>query len=44
MAALPVEIRYGIYLGVLTVLVPALVGFDYVTGITTPERRTFRQP
>ncbi|MFB6092312.1 MAG: potassium channel family protein [Haloquadratum sp.] len=42
MAALPVEILYGLYLGVLTGLVPALIawalgfGFKYFTGITIP--------
>jgi len=42
MAALPVEILYGLYLGVLTGLVPALIawllgfGFRYLTGITIP--------
>jgi len=42
MATLPVEILYGIYLGVLTGLVPALIawllgfGFKYFTGITIP--------
>ncbi|MFD1598231.1 potassium channel family protein [Halobellus rarus] len=42
MASLPVEILYGLYLGVLTGLVPALIawllgfGFKYFTGITIP--------
>jgi hypothetical protein len=42
MASLPVEILYGLYLGVLTGLVPALIawllgfGFKYFTGITVP--------
>jgi len=42
MATLPVEILYGVYLGVLTGLVPALIawllgfGFKYFTGITIP--------
>ncbi|WP_144903592.1 potassium channel family protein [Halobellus captivus] len=42
MATLPVEILYGLYLGVLTGLVPALIawllgfGFKYFTGITIP--------
>jgi hypothetical protein len=42
MASLPVEVLYGLYLGVLTGLVPALIawllgfGFKYFTGITIP--------
>ncbi|WP_410766957.1 potassium channel family protein [Haloferax sp. DFSO60] len=42
MASLPVEVVYGLYFGVLTGLVPALVawslgfGFRYITGITVP--------
>jgi len=42
MASLPVEILYGLYLGVLTGLVPALIawvlgfGFKYFTGVTIP--------
>ena len=42
MASLPLEILYGLYLGVLTGLVPALIawllgfGFKYFTGITIP--------
>lgn len=42
MASLPIEILYGLYLGVLTGLVPALIawllgfGFKYFTGITIP--------
>ncbi|MFA1611425.1 potassium channel family protein [Halobellus rubicundus] len=42
MASLPVEILYGLYLGILTGLVPALIawllgfGFKYFTGITVP--------
>jgi hypothetical protein len=42
MAALPVELLYGLYLGALTGLVPALIawglgfGFRYFTGITIP--------
>ncbi|MGM0590105.1 MAG: potassium channel family protein [Halobacteriota archaeon] len=42
MAALPVELLYGLYLGILTGIVPALVAFGlgfifkYVTGVTLP--------
>lgn len=42
MASLPLEILYGLYLGVLTGVVPALIawvlgfGFKYFTGITIP--------
>ncbi|RLM52994.1 potassium transporter TrkA, partial [Halorubrum sp. Atlit-26R] len=42
MAALPVEVVYGLYFGVLTGLVPAAIawllgfGFRYVTGVTVP--------
>jgi hypothetical protein len=42
MASLPVEILYGIYLGLLTGIIPALVSgslgflFKYVTGVTLP--------
>ncbi|RLM57197.1 potassium transporter TrkA [Halobellus sp. Atlit-31R] len=42
MASLPVEVLYGLYLGVLTGLVPALIawllgfGFRYFTGISIP--------
>lgn len=42
MAALPVELLYGIYLGLLTGIIPALVSgslgflFKYVTGVTLP--------
>ena len=42
MASLPVEILYGLYLGVLTGLVPSFIawllgfGFKYFTGITIP--------
>jgi hypothetical protein len=42
MATLPVEVLYGIYLGVLMGIVPALVAwslgflFKYVTGVTVP--------
>lgn len=42
MASLPLEILYGLYLGVLTGFVPALIawalgfGFKYFTGITIP--------
>ncbi|ELZ94052.1 hypothetical protein C440_10543 [Haloferax mucosum ATCC BAA-1512] len=42
MAALPVEVVYGLYFGILTGLVPAAVawllgfGFRYVTGVTVP--------
>ncbi|WP_281381239.1 hypothetical protein [Halobellus ruber] len=44
MAALPVEILYGISLGVLTGLVPALIAFKYFTGISIPGRRLPRRP
>ncbi|MFD1647352.1 potassium channel family protein [Haloarchaeobius litoreus] len=42
MAPLPVEVLYGIYLGLLTGIIPALVSgslgflFKYVTGVTLP--------
>lgn len=42
MASLPVEVLYGIYLGLLTGIIPALVSgslgflFKYVTGVTLP--------
>jgi hypothetical protein len=42
MASLPVEVLFGVYLGVLTGIVPALVAwglgfvFKYVTGVTVP--------
>lgn len=42
MASLPLELLYGLYLGVLTGFVPALIawalgfGFKYFTGITIP--------
>ncbi|QGX95962.1 potassium transporter TrkA [Haloplanus rallus] len=42
MASFPVEVLFGIYLGVLTGIVPALVSwafgfiFKYVTGVTVP--------
>ena len=42
MAALPVEVLYGVYLGVLTGIIPALVAwslgfvFRYFTGVTVP--------
>ncbi|WP_423750675.1 potassium channel family protein [Salinirarus marinus] len=42
MASLPIEIVYGLYLGVLTGIIPALVSwtfgfvFKYVTGVTVP--------
>ncbi|SDQ15244.1 potassium channel family protein [Halopelagius longus] len=42
MASLPIELLYGLYLGVLTGFVPALIawalgfGFKYFTGITIP--------
>ena len=42
MASLPVEVLYGIYLGILMGIIPALVAwslgfvFKYVTGVTVP--------
>jgi hypothetical protein len=42
MAALPIEVLYGLYLGLLTGIIPALVAgflgfvFRYVTGVTLP--------
>ncbi|MFT4891740.1 MAG: hypothetical protein ACI9YT_002675 [Halobacteriales archaeon] len=42
MAALPIEVLYGIYPGLLTGIIPALVAgglgfaFRYVTGVTLP--------
>jgi len=42
MASLPVEVLFGIYLGLLTGIIPALVSwalgfvFKYVTGVTVP--------
>lgn len=42
MASLPIEVLYGIYLGLLTGIIPALVSgglgfvFRYVTGVTLP--------
>ena len=42
MAALPIEVLYGIYLGLLTGIIPAFVAgglgfvFRYVTGVTLP--------
>src|SRR6056297_2057023 len=42
MASFPVEVLFGLYLGVLTGIVPALVSwafgfvFKYVTGVTVP--------
>lgn len=42
MASLPIEVLYGLYLGVLTGIVPALVAwtlgfaFKYFTGVTVP--------
>lgn len=42
MAALPIEVLYGIYLGLLTGIIPAFVSgalgfaFRYVTGVTLP--------
>ncbi|WP_251342469.1 potassium channel family protein [Haloplanus halophilus] len=42
MASLPVEVLFGIYLGILTGIVPALVAwglgfaFKYITGVTIP--------
>jgi len=42
MASLPVEVLFGIYLGLLTGIVPAFVSgalgfaFKYLTGVTLP--------
>ncbi len=42
MASLPIEVLFGIYLGILTGIIPALVSgilgfvFKYVTGVTIP--------
>lgn len=42
MASLPIQVLFGIYLGVLTGIVPAIIawtlgfGFKYLTGVTVP--------